>query len=104
MSWARVAASDDIGTEEILGVEIDGHEVALYRLADGALYATDGICTHGAARLAEGWLEDNCVECPLHAGRFDVRTGRAMCEPVEEDVRTFAVKEENGEIFVELGA
>ncbi len=53
--------------------------------------------------LAEGWLEENCVECPLHAGRFDVRTGKAMCEPLEEDIRTFAVKEEGGEIFVEIG-
>ena len=102
MSWVRVAATGDIGDDAIIGVQAGGREIALYRLDDGVVYATDGICTHGAALLAEGWLEDGCVECPLHAGKFDVRTGKAMCPPLEFDLATFAVREEDGDILIEI--
>jgi anthranilate 1,2-dioxygenase ferredoxin subunit len=35
---------------------------------------------------------DHCIECPLHQGQFDVRTGEPMCAPVTEPVRTYRVR------------
>ena len=64
----------------MLGVVIAGKEIALYDL-DGTLYATDDICTHAYAKLSDGWLDRREIECPLHAGRFDIKTGRATAPP-----------------------
>jgi phenylpropionate dioxygenase-like ring-hydroxylating dioxygenase large terminal subunit/NADPH-dependent 2,4-dienoyl-CoA reductase/sulfur reductase-like enzyme len=101
MAWQRAASASAIRDGGVLGVDVDGTPVALYKL-DGEIYATHGICTHALALLGEGWVEDGKIECPLHQGQFDIRTGRALCAPVTEDLRTYAVKLEGGEVFVDL--
>ncbi|MCC8392887.1 non-heme iron oxygenase ferredoxin subunit [Paraburkholderia sp. MMS20-SJTR3] len=85
------------------GVRIDRHELALFDV-DGTVYALDDICTHGHARLSEGEFEGHEVECPLHAGLFDVRNGRAMCAPLSRDARCHAVKVEDGVVYVNTEA
>jgi 3-phenylpropionate/trans-cinnamate dioxygenase ferredoxin subunit len=50
--------------------------------------------------MSEGYLEDGCIECPLHQARFDIRTGAAMCAPATEPLRTYPVKREGDEIFI----
>ena len=100
--WIDIAAADAVPAEDVIGVQAAGKEVALYGVA-GAVYATDNICTHGHARLCDGFLEGSEIECPLHQGRFDVRSGKAMCAPLTQDIRTYPVKIENGRVFVDLG-
>ncbi|MFX1766786.1 non-heme iron oxygenase ferredoxin subunit [Paraburkholderia sp. A1RI-2L] len=85
------------------GVRIEHHELALFEI-DGTVYALDDICTHGHARLSEGEFEGHEVECPLHAGLFDVRNGRALCAPLSRDARCHAVKVEDGVVFVNTEA
>ncbi len=101
-NWIDAAAEDTVPDEDVIAVQVAGKEVALYGV-DGAVYATDNICTHGHARLCDGFLEGGEIECPLHQGRFDVRSGKAMCAPLTEDIRTYPVKIENGRVFVDLG-
>ena len=69
---------------------------------DGEFYATDDICTHAYASLSEGYIEDGCVECPLHAGLFDIKTGKAQGVPVTEDIKTYPVRVEGENIYIEL--
>ncbi len=52
--------------------------------------------------LCDGWLEGFEIECPLHQGRFDIRTGKALCAPLVQDVRVYPLKIENGRVFVEF--
>jgi naphthalene 1,2-dioxygenase system ferredoxin subunit len=40
------------------------------------------------------------IECPLHQGRFDVRTGKGLCSPITKDIATYPVKIEDGHVFV----
>lgn len=101
-NWIDAAAADVVPEEDVMAVTVAGKEVALYGV-DGGVYATDNICTHGHARLCDGFLEGGEIECPLHQGRFDVRSGKAMCAPLTEDLRTYPVKIENGRVFVDLG-
>lgn len=101
-NWTDVSAFDDVPEDDVLGVETAGKDVALYNV-DGQVYATDNICTHGHARLCDGFLEGFEIECPLHQGKFDIRDGRPTCQPVTEAVRTYPVKIENGRVFVDLG-
>jgi naphthalene 1,2-dioxygenase ferredoxin component len=97
--WIDVAAQADLPANDVVAVKAGNHEVALYSI-DGDVYATDNVCTHGHARLCDGFLEGNEIECPLHQGRFDVRTGKAMCAPLTEDLRSFPVKVVDTRVFV----
>jgi naphthalene 1,2-dioxygenase system ferredoxin subunit len=101
-NWKDISAFDDVPEEDVLGVQADGKDLALYNV-EGQVYATDNICTHGHARLCDGFLEGFEIECPLHQGRFDIRDGRPLCEPVNEPVQVYPVKIENGRVFVDLG-
>lgn len=99
MNWIKVASAQELSNDEAKTVTVAGHGIALYRI-DDAFFATDGMCTHATALLSEGYVEDGCVECPLHQGRFDIRTGKAMCAPVTVDLRTHPVKREGDDIYV----
>jgi naphthalene 1,2-dioxygenase ferredoxin component len=99
--WVRAAARRDLAQDEVLGVEVAGHSIALYD-ADGSIFATDNICTHAYARLSDGWLDGEIIECPLHAARFDVRTGKVLDPPATEDLKTYPVRVVDDEIQVKL--
>ncbi|TAG77016.1 MAG: non-heme iron oxygenase ferredoxin subunit [Betaproteobacteria bacterium] len=99
-TWTEVAVEFDISEDQMtLGVELPGQEIALYRV-EGKVYATDGICSHGNARLCDGFLDGHEIECPLHQGKFDVRDGRATCAPATEDIKSYPVKIEGSRVFV----
>ncbi len=66
----------------------------------GEIFATDNVCTHGQARLCEGFLEGHEIECPLHQGRFDIRTGRALCAPVTAPIRSYPVRIDAGRVLI----
>jgi apoptosis-inducing factor 3 len=101
MAWQRAASLQSIPQDGVCGVEVEGIPLALYNL-DGAIYATHGVCTHAMALLAEGFVEDGKIECPLHQGLFDIRTGAALGPPVTTGVETFAVKVEGDDVLVDL--
>ena len=101
MTWVDAAAVDDVPAEDVIGIEVQGRDIALYSVA-GEVFATDNICTHGHARLCEGFLEGHEIECPLHQGKFDVRNGQPTCAPVTEAIRAYPVKIEGGRVFLSL--
>jgi apoptosis-inducing factor 3 len=101
MAWQRAASLKSIPEGGVCGVELEGVPLALYDL-DGTIYATHGICTHAMALLAEGFVEDGKIECPLHQGLFDIRTGEALGPPVTAPIQTFAVKVEGDDVLVDL--
>jgi nitrite reductase/ring-hydroxylating ferredoxin subunit len=83
-------------------VVVERIEIALVNL-DGEFFAVDDVCTHAFASLSEGALIGGELECPLHGGCFDVRTGAAMGGIVTEDLRRFAVRIEGDEVQISLG-
>ena len=99
--WVRACAADEIDEEDVLGFDHDGHTYCIYHTPEG-YFATDGICTHEDELLEDGIVIDCVIECPLHQGRFDVRTGAALSAPVCVDLRTWPVKIENGEVFIDI--
>ena len=54
--------------------------IAVFNVS-GVFFATDDTCTHGMASLSEGLLDGEVVECPWHAGAFNVRTGEPVAAP-----------------------
>jgi len=104
MRWIEIARSEDVVDDDAVAREAGGICLALYRRGD-ALTAIGNVCPHqGNVLLSTGWLEDGAIECPLHQARFDIRTGKCLSGPSEEDVPAFPVKEEDGKIYVYLDA
>lgn len=101
MTWHKAADTASLVEKQVIGVEVNGTEIAIYRI--GAEYlATANICTHQFAFMSEGYVDGDCVECPLHQALFDIRTGAVIEGPPEQPLATYAVKVEDAEIFIEL--
>lgn len=89
--WHSIGAAADIQPGAMMPVEIGDLQIAVYNV-EGEFFATDNICSHAYAMLTDGLLEDDMVECPLHGGCFNVKTGKALCEPVETDLRVYPTR------------
>jgi len=69
--------------------------------ADGEVFAIEDACNHAGASLAEGWLEGDCVVCPMHAYVFELRTGRLLRpKGLCGDQRTYDAEIEGDEVAV----
>lgn len=99
--WIDAAAEDALWDDAGTSVLVQGRDIAIFRSA-GALYATDNLCTHGNARLCDGFVEGHEIECPLHQGRFDLRTGEPTCAPATVALKTYPVRIENGRVQLSL--
>ena len=97
--WVDALSADDLPTDDVAGVAVAGRDIALYTVGD-AVYATDNLCTHGHARLCDGFLDGHEIECPLHQGKFDVRNGQPSCAPVDAPLRSYPVKVEGGRVYL----
>ncbi len=102
--WVRVAAKSDVAEGSAHGVRVGKREIALYHLPGGTFHATDNVCTHEFALLTEGWMENGCIECPLHAAQFDIKTGKALCAPADTDLEVFELKVEGEDLLIKLPA
>jgi nitrite reductase/ring-hydroxylating ferredoxin subunit len=94
-----VAKTDDLGEEEVMAVFVGKEEIALYNV-EGEYYATHGVCTHENVGLADGFVEGDLIECPLHSACFEIKTGKAVNPPAEVDLKTYPVKVEGDTIYV----
>ena len=97
--FTRVATTNDIPPGEMMIVEVDGVEVAIANV-DGEYFAFNNSCTHRGGPLGEGILTGDVVECPFHAGQFNVRTGQVVAQPPVDPVQTYPVQIEGEEIRV----
>lgn len=97
--WVDVAPESGLAEGEHAVVELDGMEVAVFRV-DGAFYAIEDACTHDGAEIASGRLEGCEIVCPRHGARFCVKTGKVLKAPAYEDLSCFPVRVENGVIQV----
>lgn len=95
----------DLGGGTIGSADLpDGRRVAIY-LVDGHAFATDDRCTHGQSSLSEdGSLDGHTVECGMHLGTFDVRTGTATGAPCVKALRTYPVEIREGWVVLKPGA
>ena len=102
MIWHRVCPLDDIDLEDLIRFDHAGRSYAVYRDPQGAVFATDGLCTHEQVHLCDGLVMGHQIECPKHNGQFDYRTGEAMRAPVCVNLKTFPVKVEGDRVYVEV--
>ena len=97
---APVAHTTDIPPGTTKRVDAAGNDVLLCNVA-GTIYAIEDVCTHDGGALDQGELEGTRIMCPRHGAFFDVTTGTALTLPAILPVRTFAVRIENEDVFVD---
>ena len=100
-NWILVGTADNIEVEDIIRFDHNDKTFCVYKLEDG-FYATDGICTHEAVHLEDGLVMDNEIECPMHQGVFDIKTGEAISTPACDDLKTYPVKVEDNNIYIQI--
>lgn len=100
----RVAMVGDINPGEALRISRDvtgtHDDVVIVRTESDEFYALDNTCSHALASLAEGWVEEDCIECPLHAAAFSLKTGEALSLPATEPVGTHGVEVRDDELWL----
>jgi 3-phenylpropionate/trans-cinnamate dioxygenase ferredoxin subunit len=95
--WIEVASENALENGEHLTVDLDGTEVAIFKLED-KFYAIEDVCTHDGAEIASGVLEGNEIICPRHGARFCIKTGAVKSAPAYEDIACFPIRIEKGKI------
>jgi Na+-transporting NADH:ubiquinone oxidoreductase subunit F len=103
-SWVEVGQTSDLRREDVMRYDHGDKTYAVYRTADDAYYATDGLCTHGRTHLADGLVKGDLIECPKHNGRFDIRDGSPQRRPVCVGLQTYRVKINGDKILVDLSS
>lgn len=90
--------SGDLTPGQVRRVDRPGGDLAVYNI-DGEFFATDDRCTHGLSSLAEGDLLGEEIECSMHFGSFNVKTGAAMAPPCSIAIRTYKVEVRGEDVF-----
>ena len=101
--WVDVAAHDQLDPDFPVGVEAAGHKIGLF-VSDSQVCALEDVCPHAFALLSQGFAEDGVIECPLHAARFEIASGKCLNEIGQRDLKCFPVRVVAGRVEVELPA
>jgi nitrite reductase/ring-hydroxylating ferredoxin subunit len=101
LTWVTVASRHLLADGQMIGTRLGDRDIVIYNVG-GEFYATDNVCTHAFASLSDGWLEDDVVECPLHGGKFDVKTGKALEEPAITNLEVLPVRIVDDDVQVGL--
>lgn len=100
--WVALCDADAIEKGDMYRFDRQDRSYLVYRTQTDEYFASDGLCTHQQAHLAEGLLDGYLIECPKHNGRFDIRDGTAQRRPVREPLTTYDVRLEDGKVLVKL--
>ena len=93
MSAVKVCAVNDVSVSTAVKVTIDGVPIALVKDSAGDLHAIGDTCSHGESSLAEGFVEDNTLECWAH--------GKPLNFPAFEPVPVYRVTVTDGDVYVD---
>jgi len=101
MPFVRVAAVAEVSPGVGKLVEAGGRKIALF-FVDGVYFALDEVCPHRGAPMHEGICYGAEVECPWHAARFDLATGKNLNPPAKSPLRSYAVRVLGDAVEVEV--
>lgn len=96
-----LCSAAEIAPGNALKVESGDRVLAVFNV-EGEFFVTDDLCTHGPGSLAEGYIEDDVVECNFHNGQFNIKTGEVVCAPCMVPVKTYKTFVENGRVIIEV--
>ena len=99
--WIELVALDDIPQLGSRVIKTDTMDIAVFRTSDDKVFALRDACPHKGGPLSQGIVHGTSVTCPLHNWKIDLASGEAL-GPDEGCTNVFAVKIENGNVFIGL--
>jgi nitrite reductase (NADH) small subunit len=100
--WRQVGVLDDIPRLGSRVVETAGGDIALFRTADGRVFALHDRCPHKAGKLSQGIVHGESVTCPLHNWVIGLADGQAQ-DPDEGCTRVVPVRLDGQVILLGVG-
>ncbi len=97
--WQDLIPVADLLRDDATPVTFGARELAVFDTVDG-ITVSMARCTHGAANLCDGYFNGTHIECPLHQGLFDARTGEAVAAPARVKLRLIQARENNGMVQI----
>ena len=97
--WVDVIAEKALAEGESIVVDVDGTDIALFKI-QGSFYAIEDICSHDGAEIASGLLDGDEIICPRHGARFCIKTGAVKSPPAYEAIKCFPVRIDNNTVQV----
>ncbi|MGH2544741.1 MAG: Rieske (2Fe-2S) protein [Ardenticatenaceae bacterium] len=97
--WVPVARQEALLEGCMYRVHVGDRPIVLAQI-QGQVRAFDARCPHASADLAEGDLRPGYVICPLHAYRYDLRTGRCLKPPDGPRLRVYEVRVQGEIVWV----
>ena len=95
----KVAAVSEVPDGGRKSIIVDELPALLLHIGDD-WYCIEDVCTHDGQPLTDGTIADCAITCPRHGARFDLKTGKALCMPATEPVRTYPVTIRGADVFV----
>ena len=89
--WINVIASNGLADGEHLVFDLDGIDVAVFKV-NGEFFAIEDACSHDGAEIASGILDGHTIMCPRHGARFCLKTGAVKAPPAYEAINCFPVR------------
>jgi nitrite reductase (NADH) small subunit len=103
MKWVEVGSIDDIPMRGARCVNTPEGRIAVFRTAEGQVFAIEDRCPHKDGPLSQGIVHGTAVTCPLHNWVISLETGKAQGAD-EGAVRTVPTRIEGERLFIALGA
>jgi 3-phenylpropionate/trans-cinnamate dioxygenase ferredoxin subunit len=100
MAYEKVAELDELDSPGRKPLIVDELPALLLRVGDD-YFCIEDVCSHDGQPLTDGPVVGHAIECPRHGARFDLGSGRPLCMPATEPIRTFPVEVRADGIFVE---
>lgn len=99
--WHNLIEISALESGDVTEVVYENHVLAVYDTVDG-VFVSDARCTHAGANLCDGYFDGKHIECPLHQGLFDARTGAARAAPVTRPLTMHESRTSNGWLQIRL--
>ena len=99
--WQALIAVDRLESGDATPVPFGDRQLAVYDTRDG-IFVSDARCPHAGADLCDGYFDGIRIECPLHQGLFDARTGAACAAPATRPLRMIESRVRDGVVQVRL--
>ena len=95
-----VGRVEDVPPGEGRAFVAGGVPVAVFRLRNGTLHATQAACPHSGGPLADGQTDARVLVCPLHL--YAYRWSDGASTSAAAPVRLFPVHEQDGDLVVDV--
>jgi 3-phenylpropionate/trans-cinnamate dioxygenase ferredoxin subunit len=97
----KVCTTAELSPSTAIRVVVEGKPIAVVMDSAGVVHALGDTCTHGDISLAEGFVEDDTLECWAHGSKFELTSGKPLTLPAYEPVPVYTVSIVDDDVFID---